>query len=200
MSHLRFVNAFVPQTAVDIYLNATDAQSLIPGIQFGEATCYVKVNANQTYNLLVTEAGNKSVVIATAVIRPLKNRDYTLILQGAVPNVEIRAYNDENRCCKNQKVSLRFIHADIRSSLDLFNLLADEYTIFKNVAYSTSGTPPYIPAKPCHFSFSVTNGAGVVVPSFDITFKKNHIYTFIAIDDPVNDSVTILPIANKCHK
>ena len=197
MSHLRFVNALSGDVSVDIYINALDAAPLISGLRVGEATCYIQIS-NTQHQLLVTVAGSKSDIITQEAILAVKKTDYTVIIQGSQAAGQLQAYTDDNKCQKNHKATLRFIHAasTVANSVDLY---ADSYVIFSKVKYASGGTPAYIPAKATHFTFRV-NVAGthtVVVPTFDVTFKKDHAYTFIVV--PSGDGATLLPIANKCH-
>ena len=210
MSFVRFVQAIFGSPNVNIYIRrallGAPEMLLYENLAYGQATPYLKIDGNTQYEIIVRPNLLGANPLATLSFFPSRHRDYTLIIEGTLElpggtAPMITAFTDSNGCHrKGCRASLRFIHAAALTASTAINLLADGYVIYQNVLYPDAGVPAYIPAKATEFNFSVTATAtgAVLVPSFPLHLRKDHVYTLIVIGDP-NSGLTVLPLVNRCH-
>lgn len=199
MSFIRFVGAEASAAPFSISL---DGVVLVPSLGFKEVTPYLSISSN-THLLTASSSFCGGICTANTFFFE-EGRDYTaLVARDGNNNITIIIYPDDNSCQCKKKPRLRYINA----AVNVLDILADGFVIFRAVPETQTGIPVYINVNSCSFLFSAVldeppNVPIVVTPPTLLTFEKKHVYTLISIFDNTADenANTFLLLDSKCRK
>ena len=166
-----------------------DGKPLIAQLSYKEITAYISVKSDD--HILTIWAGETLLIEEELMIN--RNSHLTLVVAGTVasnpPVLSLLNYEDNLKCPRPGYFHVRFLH--VAYGVPAVDIYVGKTRIFKNVSYSNSGDPEYLPIRlgrlndpnnPEYYNVSVklagTNT--VVVGPIPIYFINGGIYTIFA--------------------
>lgn len=136
---LRFLHNVQGAGAVDIYVGS-HSRPLVSYLEVGEITEYAPpVCFSPRLKLEVRLAGT-SQVVASAELKLAADKAYLVLIAGGAP-IQLKAFEDKQRCPPPGKANFRFIHA-AAGGPPVTVLIGEQ--LYGTVSYLQTGQPPYV--------------------------------------------------------
>lgn len=185
-ARLRVVHASPDAPAVDVVVNDNFAQPLVRALAFPSATPFVEVAAG-TYNLKVTPAGNRGVIVINANPSFAAGAEYSVYAVGRLATIEPLVLREDRRRVATQG-KLRVLHASpAAGAVDLYVVargasIAQATPAFASVPFKSD--TGYVSLAAGQYDVVVTPAGSktAAIGPATITVAANGVYTIAARD------------------
>ena len=183
---MRVIHASPDAPAVDVIVNDNFAQPLVRALPFPAATPFVEVPGG-TYNVKVTPAGNRGVIVINANPTFAAGAEYSVYAVGRLAAIEPLVLRDDRRRVATQ-AKLRVLHASpAAGSVDLYVVargasIAQASPAFAGVPFKAD--TGYVSLAAGQYDVVVTPAGSKVaaIGPAPITVAANGVYTIAARD------------------